>query len=73
MQNSMIILGRNFPGFGLLGPYILTADEVADPRGLVLWLKVNGELRQHSDCCESVASQTRACHGIGQGGLDPFS
>ena len=50
MHNSMIMLGKNFPGFGPLGPYILTADEVADPKGLVLWLKVNGELRQHSDC-----------------------
>jgi 2-keto-4-pentenoate hydratase/2-oxohepta-3-ene-1,7-dioic acid hydratase in catechol pathway len=50
MHNGMIMLGKNFPGFGPLGPYILTADEVADPQGLVLWLKVNGELRQHSDC-----------------------
>jgi 2-keto-4-pentenoate hydratase/2-oxohepta-3-ene-1,7-dioic acid hydratase in catechol pathway len=50
MHNGMIMLGKNFPGFGPLGPYILTADEVPDPAGLVLWLKVNGELRQHSDC-----------------------
>lgn len=50
MQNGMIMLGKNFPGFGPIGPYILTADEVPDPNGMVLWLKVNGELRQHSDC-----------------------
>lgn len=50
MQNGMIMLGKNFPGFGPIGPYILTADEVPDPKALVLWLKVNGELRQHSDC-----------------------
>lgn len=50
MDNGMIMLGKNFPGFGPIGPYILTADEVPDPNGLVLWLKVNGELRQHSDC-----------------------
>ena len=50
MHNGMIMLGKNFPGFGPLGPYILTADEVPDPRDLVLWLRVNGELRQHSDC-----------------------
>lgn len=50
MHNGMILLGKNFPGFGPLGPYILTADEVPDPERLVLWLKVNGELRQHSDC-----------------------
>ena len=50
MHNGMIMLGKNFPGFGPIGPYILTADEVPDPNSLVLWLKVNGELRQHSDC-----------------------
>jgi len=50
MHNGMIMLGKNFPGSGPLGPYILTADEVLDPNGLVVWLKVNGELRQHSDC-----------------------
>lgn len=50
MDNGMILLGKNFPGFGPLGPCILTADEVPDPKALVLWLKVNGELRQHSDC-----------------------
>lgn len=50
MQNGMIMLGKNFPGFGPIGPYILTADDVPDPDGLVLWLKVNGQLRQHSDC-----------------------
>jgi 2-keto-4-pentenoate hydratase/2-oxohepta-3-ene-1,7-dioic acid hydratase in catechol pathway len=50
MQNGMIMLGKNFPDFGPIGPYILTADEVPDPTALMLWLKVNGELRQHSDC-----------------------
>ncbi|WP_077035047.1 fumarylacetoacetate hydrolase family protein [Pelomonas sp. KK5] len=50
MHNGMILLGKNFPGFGPLGPYLLTADEVPDPAALVLWLKVNGELRQRSDC-----------------------
>lgn len=50
MQNGMIMLGKNFPGFGPIGPYILTADEVPDPNAMVLWLKVNGALRQHSDC-----------------------
>ena len=50
MHNNLLMLGKNFPGFGPLGPYILTADEVADPRAMVLWLKVNGEMRQYSDC-----------------------
>ncbi|GAB3109603.1 fumarylacetoacetate hydrolase family protein [Aestuariicella hydrocarbonica] len=56
MQNGMIMLGKNFPDFGPIGPYILTADEVPDPTELVLWLKVNGELRQHSDCRDLIFS-----------------
>ncbi|MBL8386396.1 MAG: fumarylacetoacetate hydrolase family protein [Burkholderiales bacterium] len=50
MHNNLLMLGKNFPGFGPLGPCILTADEVPDPRAMVLWLRVNGEMRQHSDC-----------------------
>ena len=30
-----------------MGPWIVTADEVGDPGGLVLELRLNGELRQH--------------------------
>lgn len=50
MHNNLLMLGKNFPGFGPIGPCILTADEVPDPAALTLWLKVNGETRQHSDC-----------------------
>ncbi|MDP3135569.1 MAG: fumarylacetoacetate hydrolase family protein [Burkholderiaceae bacterium] len=50
MKNNLLMLGKNFPGFGPLGPCILTADEVPDPGALRLWLKVNGEMRQDSDC-----------------------
>lgn len=74
MQNGMIMLGKNFPGFGPIGPYILTADEVQDPSALVLWLKVNGELRQYSNCrdlifgfSELVAFWSR--FGLGPGDL----
>jgi 5-carboxymethyl-2-hydroxymuconate isomerase len=50
MANQLLLLGKNFPGFGPLGPYIVTADEVPDPAALVLSLSVNGEPRQHSAC-----------------------
>ncbi|MEN0106770.1 MAG: fumarylacetoacetate hydrolase family protein [Pseudomonas sp.] len=56
MQNGLLMLGKNFPGFGPIGPYIVTADEVPDPTSLVLWLKVNGELRQHADCRDLIFS-----------------
>lgn len=35
--------------YGPMGPYILTADEVADPDNLWLKLWVNGQLRQNSN------------------------
>lgn len=54
MRNLLVMMGKNFPGFGPLGPCILTADEVPDPTALRLWLKVNGELRQQSDCSDLI-------------------
>ena len=42
------IKGKSAPGFGPIGPWIVTKDEVADPHNLPLWLSVNGEMRQHS-------------------------
>ncbi|OWT56168.1 fumarylacetoacetate hydrolase family protein [Candidimonas nitroreducens] len=54
MRNLLLMMGKNFPGFGPLGPCILTADEVPDPTALRLWLTVNGELRQQSDCTDLI-------------------
>ena len=38
--------GKSCDSFGPLGPWLVTADEVADPQALKLWLKVNGETMQ---------------------------
>ncbi|MEE4453557.1 fumarylacetoacetate hydrolase family protein [Novosphingobium resinovorum] len=35
--------GKGFPGFGPIGPWLVTADEVGDPQGLAMWLEVNGK------------------------------
>ena len=40
------VLGKGIDGFCPMGPAVLTADEVADPRALRLRTWVNGELRQ---------------------------
>jgi 2-keto-4-pentenoate hydratase/2-oxohepta-3-ene-1,7-dioic acid hydratase in catechol pathway len=56
MKNQMILLGKNFPGFGPLGPWIVIADEVPDPSTLDLELRVNGELRQQSSCADIIFS-----------------
>jgi 2-keto-4-pentenoate hydratase/2-oxohepta-3-ene-1,7-dioic acid hydratase in catechol pathway len=38
--------GKGCDTFGPIGPYLATADSVADPQALDLWLDVNGERRQ---------------------------
>lgn len=50
MGNQTIVMGKNFPGFGPVGPWILTADELPDPGLLELELRVNGDVRQQIDC-----------------------
>lgn len=54
MANQSILLGKNFPGLGPLGPWILTADEVPDPSALDVRLTVNGELRQQASCSDLI-------------------
>jgi len=53
---DMTVRGPEFPGFrksadtfAVLGPWIVTADEIADPHALDLSIRVNGELRQQSN------------------------
>jgi len=38
--------GKSADTLGPLGPWLVTADEVGDPRKLRLWSRVNGETRQ---------------------------
>mgnify|MGYP003289732512 CR=1 FL=1 len=54
MRNQMLMLGKNFPTFGPLGPWILTADEVEDPSQLELELRVNGEVRQQDTAASMI-------------------
>lgn len=56
MRNQMILLGKNFPGFGPIGPWVLTADEVPDPAQLVVELQVNGQMMQQQRCTDMIFS-----------------
>lgn len=47
-RHSQWVLGKGLDGFCPMGPAILTADEVPDPRALVLTTHVNGEKRQEA-------------------------
>ena len=45
-HTSQFIPGKNFPGTGAFGPYLVTADEVGDPQTLQLTTRLNGEVMQ---------------------------
>lgn len=42
------VKGKSCDTFAPLGPFMATADEIADPQNLKCWLKVNGVMRQNS-------------------------
>jgi 2-keto-4-pentenoate hydratase/2-oxohepta-3-ene-1,7-dioic acid hydratase in catechol pathway len=42
-------MGKNFPGFSPMGPYLVLKDEIPDPQHLTLESRVNGEVRQSSN------------------------
>ena len=46
--------GKNFDRSGAMGPYIVTADEVGDPRELELTTRVDGEVMQRGRVAELV-------------------
>lgn len=48
--------GKSFDGFGPVGPWLVTADELADPQNVSLELKVNGEVRQRSNTSDMIFS-----------------
>ena len=37
------VKGKSLDTFGPVGPYLVTADEVANPQRLALWCEVNGK------------------------------
>ncbi len=46
--------GKNIPGFGPLGPYIITLDEIGDPHQLWITCTVNGELRMRGNMRDQI-------------------
>jgi 2-keto-4-pentenoate hydratase/2-oxohepta-3-ene-1,7-dioic acid hydratase in catechol pathway len=48
MKSGVFSLCKGIDTFCPLGPYIVTADEIADPHNLAMELRVNGEKRQES-------------------------
>ena len=46
--------GKSFDGFGPIGPWLVTADELPDPQNIALELKVNGVLMQSSNTADQI-------------------
>ncbi|HVU40713.1 MAG TPA: fumarylacetoacetate hydrolase family protein [Xanthobacteraceae bacterium] len=47
-QKFSVTSGKNWPGTGPLGPWLVTTDELPDPGGLTLTTRLNGVQVQHS-------------------------
>ncbi|WCK53735.1 fumarylacetoacetate hydrolase family protein [Aneurinibacillus sp. Ricciae_BoGa-3] len=48
-KHSQWFLGKGLDTFGPMGPYLVTADEIAAPVNLNIQCRVNGEVRQNSN------------------------
>jgi 2-keto-4-pentenoate hydratase/2-oxohepta-3-ene-1,7-dioic acid hydratase in catechol pathway len=47
-QKFSVTSGKNFPGTGPLGPWLVTSDEIPDPSKLTLTTRLNGQQVQHA-------------------------
>jgi 2-keto-4-pentenoate hydratase/2-oxohepta-3-ene-1,7-dioic acid hydratase in catechol pathway len=54
LSTSQWTLGKSFPSFTPLGPAITTADEIADPHALDIFLTINGETMQSSNTSDLI-------------------
>lgn len=46
--------GKSFDGFGPIGPWLVTSDELPDPQKIPLELAVNGKTRQRSNTADMI-------------------
>jgi len=53
-STSQWSLSKSLPTFCPMGPYIVTADEIADPHALDVQLSIDGEVLQHSNTSELI-------------------
>jgi len=47
-HTSQFLPGKTFAGTGGFGPWLVTADEIADPTALTLQTRLNGQVVQHT-------------------------
>lgn len=55
-KTTQLMLGKTSDGFGPIGPYLVSADQIPDPQNLKLECRVNGEVRQSSNTSDMIFS-----------------
>jgi 2-keto-4-pentenoate hydratase/2-oxohepta-3-ene-1,7-dioic acid hydratase in catechol pathway len=65
-RHGQWVKGKSCDTFAPLGPFIATADEIPDPQGLDLWLKVNGKKLQDSNTSDMAYSVQHIVHYLSQ-------
>jgi acylpyruvate hydrolase len=70
-KTGIHLMGKSFPGFAPMGPYLVTTDEIPDPQNLKLKLSVNGETRQDSNLSYMIFKIREIIAYWSQMGLDP--
>jgi acylpyruvate hydrolase len=70
-KTGIHLMGKSFPGFAPMGPYLVTADEIPDPQNLKLKLSVNGEVRQDSNLSYMIFTVRDMIAYWSQMGLNP--
>jgi len=65
-RNGQWSKGKSFDGFGPIGPWLVTADELPDPQNVPLALAVNGQTRQQSSTSDMIFPVARIVSYLSQ-------
>ncbi|WP_456287050.1 fumarylacetoacetate hydrolase family protein [Microbacterium sp. JZ70] len=58
---------KSLDGFTPVGPYIVTADEIADPQDLHIWTRVDGHMMQDASTGQMVRTVAKLISHLSQG------
>lgn len=60
------VKGKNADTFGLIGPWLVTRDEVPDPQALSMWLEVDGHRFQEGSTTTMIFGVARLVSYVSQ-------
>ena len=53
-RNGQWCKGKSFDGFGPIGPWLVTSDDLPNPQNIALELAVNGQVKQNSSTADMI-------------------